>query len=67
MLLFPMVRDLLQHIKKGTVAAKRVALLDIWGPFGSDLGTHLEAEGRHFGGRRPTKWGSGGGAPREKN
>ena len=33
-------------------------------------GTHLggalapEAEGRHYGGRRPTKWGSGGGAPR---
>ena len=32
----------------------------IWGP----LGTHLEAEGRHFGGRRLTFWGSGGGAPR---
>ena len=32
-------------------------------------GTHLggrvrEAEGRHYGGRRPTKWVSGGGAPR---
>ena len=23
-----------------------------------------EAEGRHYGGRRPTKWGSGGEAPR---
>ena len=46
----------------------------IWGPIlrdpfrgiGRGPGTHLEAEGRHFGGRRPTKWGSGGGAPREK-
>ena len=30
----------------------------IWGPilFGAHLGTHLEAEGRHYGGRRPTFW-----------
>ena len=48
------------------------------GPFGAHLGGHVggpgthlggivgEAEGRHYGGRRPTKWGSGGGAPRKK-
>ena len=48
----------------------------VWGP-GTHLGGALgalgpiwggasapEAEGRHYGGRRPTKWGSGGGAPR---
>ena len=29
-----------------------------WDPFGGDLAAH--------GGRRPTKWGSGGGAPQEK-
>ena len=46
------------------------------GPFGAHLGGHVggpgthlggivgEAEGRHYGGRRPTKWGSGGEAPR---
>ena len=29
--------------------------LFIWGPFGSHLGTQVDAEGRHLGGRRPTK------------
>ena len=32
-----------------------------WDPFGGRVG---EAEGRHYGGRRPTKCGSGGEAPR---
>ena len=32
-----------------------------WDPFGGRVG---EAEGQHYGGRRPTKWGSGGEAPR---
>ena len=38
------------------------ALGPIWRPK-ADI---LEAEGRHYGGRRPTKWGSGGGAPRNQ-
>ena len=33
-----------------------------WDPFGGIVG---EAEGRHYGGRRPTKWGSGDGDPQE--
>ena len=45
------------------------ALGPIWGGALGALGPNLggrvgEAEGRHYGGRRPTKWGSGGEAPR---
>ena len=41
-------------------------LRDPFRGIGRGPGIHLEAEGRHFGGRRPTKWGSGGGAPRNQ-
>ena len=58
----PLVGAHLGPIWGGTLGA----LGPIWGgSSGRPKADILEAEGRHYGGRRPTKWRSGGEAPRK--
>ena len=67
---FPSSMGLMQH-RSSTMPMQELVPWDTFG--GGALGalgpiredaSALEAEGRHYGGRRPTKWGFGGEAPR---